>query len=303
MSLTVIILVTGARALPQESVAVQVSTICPLQKPGIVVVKVDGLEVPVIEQPPLNPLLYEIVLGVGVTPQEIVIPEGGFIVGNVAGLTVIVLETEAKDLPQESIATQVSVTVPPQVVGVEEKVDAFEVPLIEQPPVNPLLNEMVLEAGIALQATVIFANAVIVGNAAGDTVIVLETGVRGLPQESVAVHVSVTVPPQAEGVAEKVEAFEVPLISQPPVNPLLNEMVLGAGFPPQATVIFANAVIVGNAAGDTVIVLETGVRGLPQESVAVHVSVTVPPQDGGVAEKVDAFEVPLIAQPPLNPLL
>jgi hypothetical protein len=30
------------------------------------------------------------------------------------------------------------------------------------------------------------------------------------------------------GVSEKVEGFEVPLIEQPPVNPLENEMVLGA---------------------------------------------------------------------------
>ena len=77
----------------------------------------------------------------------------------------------------------------------------------------------------------------------------------------------------------------------------------GAGIAPQATVMFAGAVIVGNAAGFTVIVLETEVMVLPQGSVAVHVSVTVPPQAPGVAEKVEGFEVPLIRQPPLKPLV
>ena len=66
---------------------------------------------------------------------------------------------------------------------------------------------------------------------------------------------------------------------------------------------FAGAVIIGNAAGLTVIVLDTEVIVLPQRSVAVHVSVTVPPQAEGVAEKVDGLEVPLIKQPPLNPLV
>ena len=75
-------------------------------------------------------------------------------------------------------------------------------------------------------------------------------------------------------------------------------MVLNAGIEPQATVMFAGAVIVGNAAGSTVIVLETGASALPHASVAVHVSVTVPPHAGGVPPKVEAFEVPLIKQPP-----
>ena len=67
--------------------------------------------------------------------------------------------------------------------------------------------------------------------------------------------------------------------------------------------ISAGAVIVGNAAGDTVIVLDTGASVLPQASVAVHVSVTVPPHAPGVAVNADAFEVPEIVQPPLKPLL
>ena len=300
VSSTVIILVTGANALPQESVAVHVSTIFPLQKPGTVVIKVDGFEVPFIKQPPFRPLLKEIVLDVGTTPQEIVIGARAVIVGKAAGLTVIVLETEANVLPQLSVAVQVSVTVPPQLEGAVVNVDGFEVPLIAQLPVNPLLNEIVLGAGIEPQVTVVFPGAVIVGNAAGLTVIVLETGAKALPQESVAVQVSVTVPPQAEGVVEIVDRFEVPLIEQPLPNPFENDIVLAAGNEPQATVVAAGAVIVGNSAGLTVIVLETGGKALPQESVAVQVSVTVPPQAEGVVENVEGFEVPLIKQPPLN---
>ena len=78
--------------------------------------------------------------------------------------------------------------------------------------------------------------------------------------------------------------------------------MLGPGKAPHATVVAAGGVIVGNAAGSTVIILETDASGLPQISVAVHVSVTGPPQLG-TALKVDGFEVPLIKQPPLNPLV
>ena len=66
---------------------------------------------------------------------------------------------------------------------------------------------------------------------------------------------------------------------------------------------FAGAVIVGNVAGLTVMILDTEAMVLPQGSVAVHVSVTFPPQAEGVAEKVDGLEVPVIKQPPLNPLV
>jgi hypothetical protein len=79
--------------------------------------------------------------------------------------------------------------------------------------------------------------------------------------------------------------------------------VLGAGILPHATVIAAGAVMVGNAAGLTVIVRETELIIRPQLSVAVHVSVTVPPHAPGVAVKVEGFEVPEIRQPPLKPLL
>ena len=57
---------------------------------------------------------------------------------------------------------------------------------------------------------------------------------------------------------------------------------------------------VGAAAGLTVIVL-LAVVVLPQTSVAVHVSVTVPPHGPGAAVCVDVA-VPLIKQLPLAPL-
>jgi len=61
------------------------------------------------------------------------------------------------------------------------KVDAFDVPVIKHPPVSPLLKLMVLAPGIAPQSTVIAGGAIIVGSAAGDTVIVLDTGASALP--------------------------------------------------------------------------------------------------------------------------
>jgi hypothetical protein len=265
--LTVISLETEAIVLPQISVAVQVSVTVPPHAPGVVL-KVDKLEVPLISQPPVNPLLNAMVLAAGISPQATVIGFKGVIVGKAAGLTVISLETEAMVRPQISVAVQVSVTVPPHTPGVVLKVDKLEVPLISQPPVNPLLNAMVLAAGILPHATVIVPGAVIVGKAAGLTVISLETEAMVLPQISVAVQVSVTVPPHAPGVVLKVDRLEVPLISQPPVNPLLNAIVLGAGISPQATVIVLGAVIVGNAAGFTTIVCVTVVV-LPLSSVTV----------------------------------
>ena len=53
--------------------------------------------------------------------------------------------------------------------------------------------------------------------------------------------------------------------------------MLAAGTPPHATVIGASAVIVGNAAALTVIILDTDASGLLHASVAVHVSITSPP--------------------------
>jgi hypothetical protein len=58
---------------------------------------------------------------------------------------------------------------------------------------------------------------------------------------------------------------------------------------------------VGAGAGVTVIVLDA-VIVLPHASVAVHVSVTVPPQGPGAAVCVDVAD-PLIKQVPLAPLV
>ena len=77
--------------------------------------------------------------------------------------------------------------------------------------------------------------------------------------------------------------------------------MLDVGTTPHAIVIVAGAVIVGSAAGVTVIVLVTGTSGLPQISVADHVSVIVPPQAPGVALNVDELDVPLIKHDPLSP--
>ena len=166
----------------------------------------------------------------------------------------IVLDTDAIALPHGSVAVHVSVTEPPQPLGSAVMVDALDVPVIKHDPVNPLLNDIVLAAGTAPQATVMLAGAVIVGSAAGVTVIVLDTDARALPHISVAVHVSVTVPPHAPGVAVNVDALEVPLIRHDPLNPLLKDIVPAAGIAPHATVISADAVIVGSAAGLTVII-------------------------------------------------
>ena len=77
--------------------------------------------------------------------------------------------------------------------------------------------------------------------------------------------------------------------------------MLGEGTAPQATVMFAGGVLnTGKAAGLTVIVLETGANALPHASVAVQVSVIVPPQGPGVADKVEVA-VPLIRQLPVKP--
>jgi hypothetical protein len=69
-------------------------------------------------------------------------------------------------------------------------------------------------------------------------------------------------------------------------------------------VVFARAVMVGNTAGLTVMVRVTGAKALPQASVAVQVSIMIPPQApaGLWADKVDILEVPLIKHPPVSPL-
>jgi hypothetical protein len=307
VSLIVMVLETEAKGLPQESVAVHVSVTKPLQEPLVWVENVDRFDVPLIRQPPVNPFVNGSVDGAGNAPHVTDKFAGAVIVGKAAGLTVIVLETGAKALPQESVAVQVSVTIPPHEVGVVVNVDGLEVPLIKHPPLNPFVNESVDGAGNDPQATVIVAGAVIVGKAAGLTVIVLETGAIVLPQESVAVHVSVTVPPQEPGGVENVDGLEVPLIKHPPLNPLVKESVDDAGNEPQATAIFAGAVIVATAAGLTVIVLDF-VIVLPKTSVNVQDSIIVPPHagdEGFVAVNVPKVDVtlPLIKQAPEAPLV
>ena len=87
---TVIILVTGANALPQLSVPVQVWVTVPPHAFGMLE-KVDGLEVPLIKQLPLNPFVKASVLAAGSPPHSTVIFAGAVITGSAAGLTVIVL--------------------------------------------------------------------------------------------------------------------------------------------------------------------------------------------------------------------
>ena len=109
-------------------------------------------------------------------------------------------------------------------------------------------------------------------------------------------------PPHAPGVPVNVEGSDVPLIKQPPATPFVKGIVLEAGNAPHDTVRSAGAVIVGNGAGSTVIVLDTDASGLPHGSVAVHVSVTVPPHPGTPPIE-DGFEVPLIKQLPAKPFV
>jgi hypothetical protein len=156
--------------------------------------------------------------------------------------------------------------------------------------------------GIDPQATVTSTGSPVnTGAGAGVTVMVLVTGASALPQASVAVHVSVIVPPHGPGAAEKVDADDVPVIRQEPVSPLVNVSVDDAGTAPQAIVIAEGAVITGSAAGVTVMVLDP-VIVLPHASVYVQLSVSVPPQPVTVPLLV-AVTVPDIKQDPLAPLL
>ena len=139
------------------------------------------------------------------------------------------------------------------------------------------------------------------GAGAGDTVIVLVTGARALPHASVAVHVSVIVPPHGPGAAEKVDVADVPVIRQEPVSPLVNVSVDDAGVTPHAIVSAAGAVITGSAAGVTVMVLDPLIV-LPHASVYVQLSVSVPPHPVTVPLRV-AVTVPEIRQVPLAELL
>ena len=80
---------------------------------------------------------------------------------------------------------------------------------------------------------------------------ILETDTKGLLHSSLAVHVSVTSPPQGPGVPKNVEGSDVPLILHGAAAPLLKVIVVGTSGVPQATIASAGAVIVGKAAGLT----------------------------------------------------
>ena len=131
--------------------------------------------------------------------------------------------------------------------------------------------------------------------------IVLVTGASTLPHASVAVHVSVIVPPHGPGAAEKVDVADVPVIRQDPVSPLVYVSVDDAGVAPHAMVMAPGAVITGSADGVTVMVLDPLIV-LPHASVYVQLSVSVPPHPVIVPLLV-AVTVPDIRHAPLAPLL
>jgi hypothetical protein len=153
-------------------------------------------------------------------------------------------------------------------------------------------------AGIPLHVTVsLTGGAVNTAGGAGVTVMVLVTGVSTRPQASVAVQVSVIVPPHGPGVAEKVDVFEVPVIRQEPVSPLVYVSVEDVGVTPQAIVMPVGAVITGSAAGVTVMVLDP-LMVLLHTSVKIQLSVSVPPHPV-TAPVLVAVTVPEIRQVPL----
>jgi hypothetical protein len=59
----------------------------------------------------------------------------------------------------------------------------------------------------------------------------------------------------------------------------------------------------GMTAGVTWMILLTGSSALPHASVAVQVSVMLPPQAPGIALNVDVLDVPLSRQPDGKPLV
>jgi hypothetical protein len=84
------------------------------------------------------------VLGAGKAPQAAVVSAGAVIVGKAAGLIVIILETGLKH-DHKCLLPSTFRLLFHHNIWCCRKVEGFEVPLIEQPPVNPLENEMVLE--------------------------------------------------------------------------------------------------------------------------------------------------------------
>jgi len=109
--------------------------------------------------------------------------------------------------------------VPPQAPGAAEKVEVLEVPVIRHDPLSPFVNVRVDDTGIAPQAIVLAAGAVITGSAAGVTVIALDPLIT-LPQASVNVQESVSVPPHPVRVPVRV-AVTVPDIRQVPLAELV----------------------------------------------------------------------------------
>ena len=188
----------------------------PPQGPGAVE-KVDVLEVPVIRQVPVSPLVKVKVDEPGVAPQEMVMGPGALIVGSAGGVTVIVLDPLMVRL-QASVYVHASVNVPPHPVTVPVLVD-ITVPEIRQLPEAALLKLTVGTAGMASQATVTLPGGVRnTAGGAGVTVMVL-VPLMVLLQASVKVQLSVIVPPQP--VTDPVlVAVTAPVIRQVPL-PLL----------------------------------------------------------------------------------
>ena len=197
--------------------------------------------------------------------------------GVAAGLTWMNLD--AVIVVPQTVAVHVSVTSPPHAPGIVLKVD-MTVPVSWQLPVNPLsyVSSWVVAPP---QATVMAFWAGNDGVNAGLTWIILEVVIT-LPQ-TVAVHVSVTSPPQAPGRVLKVD-LTVPVSWQLPVKPLsyVSSWVVA---PPHATVIADWAGNDGVNAGLTWMIREV-VMVLPH-TVAVHVSVTSPPHAPGMVVKVE----------------
>lgn len=146
-------------------------------------------------------------------------------------------------------------------------------------------------------STVIFPGGVVKTTAgAGVIVIVLETGIRILPHGSVAVHVSVIVPPQTPGNELKVDNSDIPLTRHDPLCEFVYVIVPGLGTNPQPTVMSAGAVNIGSGAGVIVIVLFPLIVRL-HSSVNVQLSVNIPPQPVTVPV-LTAVTVPDIMQVP-----
>ena len=189
----------------------------------------------------------------------------------------------------------VSVTFPPQAPGSVPRLE-FTDPLTKQAPLPPLVKVNLCVVAPP-QATVMVGAAANSGAAAGDTTIVLVL-VIVLWQASVNVHVSVTLPPHTPGSVLRLDAAD-PLIKQAPLPPLVN-VNDDVTAPPHATVIVPAAANSACAAGLTTMVLVLVI--VCPHTVAVHVSVTLPPHTPGSVPRVDVAD-PLNKQSPERPLV